>query len=137
MIMSESNICQHTKCPFNIRFSSYNNWIGQIGSYKGFCKFSDYEFGIRAGMKLLANYIRKGRKSIYNIINPYAPKIENNTSAYISYIQKAFDYYSVPYTNIEIGSQSYFVLCRAIAIYETGYVISFETLKYIYDKWLI
>ena len=135
--MIESNICLHTKCPFNIRSTS-KLWLGQIGSYKGFAKFEDYDMGIRAGMKLIANYIRLyDRDSVTKIIMPYAPPSENNTQSYIDYVEKACDHYGVSTQNISVGSDSFFVVLRAMAIFESGYVIDFDRLHYIYDTWKI
>lgn len=75
-----------TKNPFNIRYSKCNPWKGQIGSYRGFCKFEDVQFGLRAGLIILRNYIRQGFNTPEKIINRYAPPSENDTFNYIKYV---------------------------------------------------
>lgn len=73
--------------PCNIRYNPKNNWLGQIGHHKGFCKFQTMEMGYRAAMKLLYNYIFKyDCKSIESLITRFAPPSENNTQNYIDYI---------------------------------------------------
>lgn len=72
--------------PLNIRFSPMNTWKGQIGSYRGFCKFSDMKYGCRAALTLLCNYHRKGYDTIREIISRWAPASENDTEAYINYV---------------------------------------------------
>lgn len=74
------------KNPLNIRYSPMNIWRGQTGSNKGFCVFSSFEFGYRAALVLLRNYISKGHVSISAIISRWAPSSENNTTAYIRYV---------------------------------------------------
>lgn len=71
--------------PLNIRFSPMNNWQGQVGSEKGFCKFVDFEHGFRAALVLLCNYQRKGYDTIRKIVTHWAPPSENNTEAYITH----------------------------------------------------
>jgi hypothetical protein len=70
----------------NIRYSSSNNWKGQIGKYKGFCVFDTVEHGLRAGRKILTHYIDNGFDTPEKIINRFAPPIENNTEEYITKI---------------------------------------------------
>lgn len=72
--------------PLNIRFSPMNNWLGQIGSNKGFCVFDTMEHGFRAALVLLCNYQRKGYDTVSKIITHWAPASENNTKAYIDYV---------------------------------------------------
>lgn len=75
--------------PGNIRLNPYIKWEGQIdGDDPSFVKFKSMEFGIRALMKLLINYQKRGYNTISKIINRYAPPSENNTSNYIQIISK-------------------------------------------------
>ena len=46
--------------PLNIRFNENNQWRGQTGQNRGFCVFSSEAYGIRAGYKILTNYIKWG-----------------------------------------------------------------------------
>lgn len=68
----------------NIRYNSANDWMGQVGDDgAGFVVFSDPVYGYRALAKLLTNYYAKGLQTIRQIINRYAPPVENNTGAYV------------------------------------------------------
>lgn len=75
--------------PGNIRLNPYIQWEGQIdGEDQSFVKFKSMAFGIRALMKLLINYHKRGYNTISKIINRYAPPYENNTSNYIEIISR-------------------------------------------------
>ena len=71
--------------PLNIRFSTRNDWQGQLGRDKGgMCVFYDMKYGVRAAIKLIANYQWKyNKRTVLDIITRWAPKKENNTEAYI------------------------------------------------------
>lgn len=75
------------KNPFNIRIS-HSDWQGKVPVSKNtdgaFEQFVSMEYGIRAGMKLLRNYIQvHGIDTIREIISRFAPSNENDTGAYI------------------------------------------------------
>lgn len=78
--------------PLNIRKG--NTWKGErpVQTDKAFEQFVSMEYGIRAGFKILRNYITGfnglGEKynTIYKIINRWAPAHENHTWAYIDYV---------------------------------------------------
>lgn len=72
--------------PLNIRYSSRNNWRGQVGEHKGFCVFSHESWGFRAAYKLITNYISQGYNTIEKIVTRWAPPTENDTESYIKYI---------------------------------------------------
>ena len=72
--------------PLNIRYNPANNWQGQTGENKGFCTFKNEAYGIRAGYKILCNYIRNGHNTIERIIHRWAPPSENNTDKYIRFV---------------------------------------------------
>ena len=81
--------------PLNIRYSKKNNWKGQIGQTRGFCDFSDIEYGIRACLYLLKkSYRKRGLLTFGELIKAYAPPSENNTQRYISYVCDKLDVYS-------------------------------------------
>lgn len=75
-----------TKNPMNIRFSPKNNWVGQVGEFKGFCIFKSESYCFRAAYILITNYIKQGYNTIESIINRYAPPCENNTENYINFV---------------------------------------------------
>lgn len=80
------------KNPLNIRKGA--SWLGLAENQpdKEFVTFSSMEFGIRAGIKLIRNYITGwgGRRRKYctvnAIISKWAPPSENNTERYIQFV---------------------------------------------------
>ena len=73
--------------PFNIRISSHP-WIGKVkkGTDPDFEQFENMYFGIRAGLKLLINYVARGFDTPKKIIARFAPASENNVANYVSFI---------------------------------------------------
>jgi hypothetical protein len=73
--------------PLNIRYLEKNKWLGlskTTPNVKGFCKFDCVDYGLRAAIILLLNYIRKrGCVTPRQIITRWAPPTENNTELYI------------------------------------------------------
>lgn len=72
--------------PMNIRYSSFNNWQGQIGQTKGFCDFKHVDYCIRAAFKIFMSYRRRGIKSYREIVYCYAPPSENKSESYLRYV---------------------------------------------------
>lgn len=73
--------------PFNIRYNSRNNWLGQTGQTRGFADFSSMEYGIRvAAVLVMRSYRKKGILSICEIINRFAPSSENATAKYVAFV---------------------------------------------------
>lgn len=78
--------------PGNIRWG--DDWRGLVPDAqrtdKSFCQFTSPEYGIRAMIIILRNYQRKrGLKTVADIINRWAPPVENNTLAYINSVAKS------------------------------------------------
>lgn len=73
--------------PLNIRYNSKNNWRGQVGENSGFCVFSHEAYGFRAAYKLITTYISQGHNTIAKIVSRWAPPSENNTEAYIKFVE--------------------------------------------------
>lgn len=71
--------------PGNIEINGRNDWKGKIVPSRDprFETFETMEYGIRALLIILRNYIRKGHNSVELIIKRWAPSSENNTEAYI------------------------------------------------------
>ena len=75
--------------PLNIRKG--NNWKGEVcSSHDGeFEQFVSMQWGIRAGFKILKNYMTgyggrvKALSNVHDIIHRWAPPSENNCKAYI------------------------------------------------------
>lgn len=115
-----------TKNPFNIRYSVSNRWKNQLMPFEGFCRFTDYRSGIRAGIILLRNYMRLGYVSIHSIVNRFAPSSENDTDAYIEYLE-----YRVGidrHASIEFGSFHFALLCVYMMRYESQYHCATSTI---------
>lgn len=81
-------IYEVTQNVLNIRFNENNKWKGQTGSYKGFCIFENTDYSIRAGVKILRSYRKRGIKTIQDIITQFAPPTENDTQKYIGSVCK-------------------------------------------------
>lgn len=75
--------------PLNIRKG--NNWKGEVSSStdREFEQFVSMQWGIRAGFKILKNYMTgyngrvKALTNVHDIIHRWAPPNENNCRAYI------------------------------------------------------
>lgn len=117
--------------PFNIRWSKHNLWLGLEGSTKGFCNFVDMEHGIRAGMKLLLNYVyKKDIWTVEKLVSRYAPSSENDTSSYIRFVSDSlrtygFDPFDLRSEFILEYDKKFFYLCKVILKMETGYVFTY------------
>lgn len=120
--------------PFNIRYNPRNKWSGQLGNYNGFCYFQNLFFGVRAGIRLLHNYVYYyGCNTLESIISRFAPDSENNTVEYIRYVVTHLNYKYAPFdiefshnTDIKEHIENYgdclflFRLAELIATYECG-----------------
>lgn len=73
--------------PGNLRYSSKNQWLGQVEPRKGFCQFETMAAGFRAMIGTLISYREKNVLTLEAIINRYAPKTDgNDTEAYINHV---------------------------------------------------
>ena len=74
--------------PLNIRRSP-DKWQGLSDTQTdpAFFQFKEMKWGVRAGAKLLQNYQTKyQRHTLRQIIERFAPPLENNTSSYIRHV---------------------------------------------------
>ena len=77
--------------PGNIRWG--DDWDGPVPKSqrtdKSFCQFTTPEYGIRAMIIILRNYVKKhGLNTVRKIINRWAPPVENDTEAYVNSVAK-------------------------------------------------
>lgn len=76
--------------PGNIVINKNNAWEGKVPVEQNtdghFEQFTSYEYGIRALIILLTNYVKSGRNTITKIFAAYAPPNENNTQSYIKFV---------------------------------------------------
>lgn len=71
--------------PLNIRSGSH--WIGLSERQDNqFCTFVAIEWGVRAAVKILRSYARRGIHTVSDIIQTWAPPIENDTNRYIQLV---------------------------------------------------
>lgn len=125
--------------PGNIRYNQHNRFIGLADppQEKGFCRFTEPKYGIRAIMVVIRNYMRNyNLRSIVQIITRYAPPEDNNnTSKYIKdvshliAVQIKYREQYFPVTQPLWWSSSIFLeLIRAIMLIECNYEVSQEEL---------
>lgn len=108
--------------PFNIRYNKLNKWIGLTGQNKGFCTFSSMEFGLRAGIVLLKNYVQKKKlHTLEEIIGRFAPASENNTRSYISFVRSHILSFGCDVDYIEYNRRNFLLMCEAIVMFESWY----------------
>src|SRR4051812_2651489 len=83
--------------PGNIDFAPSNKWQGQVGLGDGwlpagqrrFAAFESHEYGIRALAMLLTTYQdRYGLRTIRQIVSRWAPGNENDTGAYVRFVDQ-------------------------------------------------
>lgn len=111
--------------PLNIRKG--NTWKGERSNQTDtqFEEFDSMVMGIRAGIKLIRNYIDgntaagKPCRTIHDLITRWAPPIENNTDAYVRAVSQQTGIH--PYQRIWSNNRD--MVCRivaAMAKVETG-----------------
>lgn len=110
--------------PGNIRKpkNAGGNWMGlaRMQSDPAFLQFATMTYGCRALIKTLQTYTHKhGLSTVEQIINRWAPPVENNTSAYVKHVAKALGV--APDEAIDVKDpQTYITLAKAIARHENG-----------------
>lgn len=124
--------------PLNIRKG--NNWKGEIQPQfdKSFEQFESMQYGIRAGFKILQNYITGYHglsakcNTIEKIITRWAPPKENNTPAYIQAVEK---YTGIPrYQQLSFTERSFMVaLVDAMIRVECGQPVDKSIIESAYD----
>ena len=100
---------------------SNNDWLGKIPYNQSldtrFEQFTELRFGIRALMRDIYNdYTRKGKTTVTELINEFAPNFENNTTAYIKTVVNMIG------SNIigELTQEKIIALSKAIILVENG-----------------
>lgn len=124
--------------PLNIRKG--NNWKGERPNQtdKSFEEFQTMEMGIRAGFKLLKNYITgyggktKPYDTIEKVIRRWAPPTENATEKYIQFV--ADDAGLHRYQKIDFRNKSVMVrIVDAMIFVECGQRVSVDIISSAYD----
>jgi len=124
--------------PLNIRKG--NNWKGERPNQtdKAFEEFQTMEYGIRAGFKLLKNYITGyGGKvapfdTIEKIVKRWAPPTENATRNYIDFVSKDTGFNAK--TRISFKDRPTMVaIVDAMIFVECGQRVSRDVIQSAYD----
>ena len=102
--------------PGNIRDGKFTCRYGAIGAAGGFAIFPDYKTGFDCLITLLKTQSYQ-KLSLEQVINKYAPPIENDTNAYINSIEKQLN---ISRKTLLIEIKSVFLLAKAIEKHE-GY----------------
>lgn len=75
------------KNPMNIEYQKSNDWDGQTGTDGRFATFSSSVYGIRAGAKLVSNYMTNyNLTSVIQVLERFAPATENHTAGYAKFV---------------------------------------------------
>jgi len=126
--------------PLNIRFSESNKWQGQVAENKGFCVFSTPEWGWRAAMKLANSHIRRGHNTIEKLITKWAPPSENDTAAYVRFVQKKVYEETDRATALGVivpGTPAYFYMLQSMAQMEQRLPVTMGELRHIYEDYKV
>lgn len=115
--------------PLNIRISN-NQWDGKInGSDSDFEKFETPVYGFRAAGKILLNYQRlHGLTTIEQMINRFAPPVENETQSYIQHI--AAELGTSANNHIELTENNLAKMLHVMSTHETGRIAGFRWFSY-------
>ena len=124
--------------PLNIRKA--NNWKGERPKQtdKSFEEFETMEMGIRAGFKILKNYITgyggktKPYDTIEKVVRRWAPPTENATEKYIQFV--ADDSGLHRYQKIDFRNKSVMVrIVDAMIFVECGQRVPADIISSAYD----
>lgn len=105
--------------PGNIRHG--DNWRGMAPDQpdQSFVYFTDPRFGIRAMVRILRSYQRRGLTTVSDIINTWAPPVENDTGAYVAHVARRMGV--TPSTPVDLDDRDQVVaLLEAITLHENG-----------------
>ena len=119
--------------PFNIRQSAGNNWLGSVGSTRGFVDFVNMDFGIRAAaILIMRTYRKKNVLTVSEIINRFAPSSENDTRRYVDFVCSRMSCFpfDIP------GKSDYPSLLSAMSVFE-GNPVSYVDICFVLAKFNI
>lgn len=114
--------------PLNIRRGSL--WVGlrPVQTDDAFCQFTCMEMGFRAAFRIFRTYyVNHGLRTLYAVINRWAPFSENNTHSYVELVTSLINSYSGKVINpyIELASpmrdkETWSLIVRAMMCVECG-----------------
>lgn len=111
--------------PLNIRINPNNNWLGKVANNTDgvFEQFVSMEYGYRAALRLIQNYITQyDLNTVGQIIGRWAPENENDTAGYISRVCNITGWLPTKVIN-PTSMQDMCDLVYAMAIVENGNTI--------------
>lgn len=124
--------------PFNIRKGIQWQGLRPEQTDSVFCQFKSMLYGVRAGMKLLKNYVQGSNGSgrpvdtPEAIISRWAPSNENDTEAYISFVCGVCGFYRQQRISW-YERRNMIALGHAITRYECGVDLGEELFAAAYD----
>lgn len=100
----------------NIRYTG-DRWLGldEPPNDGAFCRFVNPIYGYRAAAIIIRKYIARGINTPAKIIATWAPRIENDTDAYITFVTRRAD--MRPDTVLHEPNAN---LLHAMALFESG-----------------
>lgn len=108
--------------PGNIE-KSRDRWLGLAANQPDsrFATFTEAKWGIRAMARILQNYQKKhGLNTIEEIIDRWAPPVENNTSAYVNAVARETGFDKNQKLDLK-KHEHLFPLVKAVIRHENGY----------------
>lgn len=121
--------------PGNIKYVKSTAWKGKVNDSdkkdETFEEFTEMKYGVRALARILKNYVKNPTvKTLDDMINRFAPPVENNTSAYVSRIAKALGVESTVLGSKLVNNPVLFEqLVHEITKHETGIDIGLDVVK--------
>lgn len=117
------------KNPGNIRISKVK-YIGEItpSKDKAFKQFESMAYGYRAMFVLLDSYRRNGYKTLRQMINRYAPPVENHTANYIKFVTER----TRVFEDVELDTQDpaeMIPIVSAMSHMENGIPVNYEDVR--------
>jgi hypothetical protein len=107
--------------PLNIDYQPANPWQGLDSppSDGRFARFVAPQWGIRAAVKVLHSYQKRGIVTVRQTISTWAPPAENNTEAYISFVCRKAGV--LPETRINLNDRDQVIaILKAMVLMECG-----------------
>lgn len=108
--------------PLNLREGAddLTVWKGEHAQDldKSFEEFTDPEYGIRAGARVLINYQKRhGLNTVHEIINRFAPPSENDTNSYAEHVAQAIGVGIHDPINVE---DHLYTMIKTMIVHENG-----------------
>lgn len=105
--------------PGNIEWieNPEKRWLGMIERDGRYGIFDTPENGLRAIGGELAASVRKGQRTVRDVISEWAPPTENNTPAYIAAVAKRLDVLADHTIDVRANAEQ---ITRAIVAHENG-----------------